>query len=73
MVGPFLALLIALFQTVLVFFAERVLDETTEQASRYIFTGQAQQSKAVTVRELCLPEHLRALQLWKFHDQCREL
>jgi len=42
--GPFLALLIALFQTVLVFFAERVLDETTEQASRYIFTGQAQQS-----------------------------
>ena len=43
-VGPFLALLIALFQTVLVFFAERVLDETTEQASRYIFTGQAQQS-----------------------------
>jgi Flp pilus assembly protein TadG len=43
-VGPFLALLIALFQTVLVFFAERVLDETTEQASRYIMTGQAQQS-----------------------------
>jgi Flp pilus assembly protein TadG len=43
-VGPFLALLIALFQTVLVFFASRVLDETTIQASRYIFTGQAQQS-----------------------------
>jgi Flp pilus assembly protein TadG len=43
-VGPFLALLIALFQTVLVFFAGRVLDETTAQASRYIFTGQAQQS-----------------------------
>jgi Flp pilus assembly protein TadG len=42
--APFLALLIALFQTVLVFFAERVLDETTEQASRYIMTGQAQQS-----------------------------
>jgi Flp pilus assembly protein TadG len=43
-VAPFLALLIALFQTVLVFFASRVLDETTIQASRYIFTGQAQQS-----------------------------
>jgi len=42
--APFLALLIALFQTVLVFFASRVLDETTIQASRYIFTGQAQQS-----------------------------
>lgn len=42
--APFLALLMALFQTVLVFFAERVLDETTEQASRYIMTGQAQQS-----------------------------
>ncbi len=40
----FLALLAALFQTVLVFFAGRVLDETTEQASRYILTGQAQKS-----------------------------
>lgn len=42
--APFLALLVALFQTALVFFAGRVLDETTEQASRYIMTGQAQQS-----------------------------
>jgi Flp pilus assembly protein TadG len=42
--APFLALLVALFQTVLVFFAERVLDETTEQASRYIMTGEAQQA-----------------------------
>jgi Flp pilus assembly protein TadG len=42
--APFLALLMALFQTVLVFFAERVLDETTEQASRFIMTGQAQLS-----------------------------
>jgi Flp pilus assembly protein TadG len=42
--APFLALLVALFQTVLVFFAERVLDETTEQASRYIMTGEAQQT-----------------------------
>lgn len=42
--APFLALLMALFQTALVFFAERVLDETTETASRYIMTGQAQNS-----------------------------
>jgi len=40
--APFLALLVALFQTVLVFFAGRVLDVTTEAASRYIMTGQAQ-------------------------------
>jgi hypothetical protein len=39
-----LALLAALFQTVLVFFAARVLDETTLQASRYILTGQAQKA-----------------------------
>jgi Flp pilus assembly protein TadG len=42
--APFFALLVALFQTVLVFFAGRVLDVTTEEASRYILTGQAQQS-----------------------------
>jgi Flp pilus assembly protein TadG len=42
--APFLALLIALFETALVFFAGRVLDEVTEEASRYILTGQAQQS-----------------------------
>ena len=42
--APFLALLMALFQTVLVFFAERVLDEITEQGGRYIMTGQAQQA-----------------------------
>jgi Flp pilus assembly protein TadG len=42
--APFFAMLVALFQTALVFFASRVLDETTEQASRYIMTGQAQQS-----------------------------
>jgi Flp pilus assembly protein TadG len=40
--APFLALLVALFQTALVFFAGRVLDEATEEASRYILTGQAQ-------------------------------
>ena len=42
--APFLVLLIATMETALVFFAGRVLDETTEQASRYIQTGQAQQS-----------------------------
>jgi Flp pilus assembly protein TadG len=42
--APFMALLVALFETSLVFFAERVLDEVTEEASRYILTGQAQQS-----------------------------
>jgi|SRR5580692_6780618 Flp pilus assembly protein TadG len=40
--APFIGLLVALFQTALVFFAGRVLDETVEQASRYIMTGQAQ-------------------------------
>ena len=40
--APFLALLLALLQTALVFFAGRVLDDTTEEASRYILTGQAQ-------------------------------
>jgi Flp pilus assembly protein TadG len=42
--APFLALLIAIFETALVFFAGRVLDEVTEEASRYILTGQAQQN-----------------------------
>ena len=39
---PFIALLVAILQTVLVFFAQRILDEVTEEASRYIMTGQAQ-------------------------------
>ncbi len=39
---PFIALLVAILQTVMVFFAQRVLDEVTEEASRYIMTGQAQ-------------------------------
>jgi Flp pilus assembly protein TadG len=42
--APFLALLVALFETALVFFAGRVLDEVTEEASRYILTGQAQEA-----------------------------
>ncbi len=42
--APFLALLIALLQTALVFFAGRVLEEVVSESSRYIMTGQAQQS-----------------------------
>lgn len=41
--APFMALLVAILQSGLVFFAGRVLDEITEEASRYIMTGQAQQ------------------------------
>ena len=41
--APFMALLVAILQSALVFFAGRVLDEITEEASRYIMTGQAQQ------------------------------
>jgi Flp pilus assembly protein TadG len=42
--APFLALLVALFQTAMVFFASRVLDEIVANASRYVMTGQAQTS-----------------------------
>jgi Flp pilus assembly protein TadG len=42
--APFLALLVALLQTAMVFFAARMLDEITEEASRYVMTGQAQTS-----------------------------
>jgi Flp pilus assembly protein TadG len=42
--APFLALLVALFQTAMVFFASRVLDEIVANSSRYIMTGQAQTS-----------------------------
>jgi Flp pilus assembly protein TadG len=41
--APFLALLVAIIQAALVFFASRVLDEVTEEASRNLMTGQAQQ------------------------------
>src|SRR3954453_10344887 len=41
---PFLALLIAIIQTMVVFFAQRVLDEVVIAASRTIQTGQAQTS-----------------------------
>ena len=41
--APFLALLVAILQSALVFFASRVLDEVTEEAARNLMTGQAQQ------------------------------
>ena len=40
--APFFALLIALFQTGVVFLASSELDEAVAQSSRYIMTGQAQ-------------------------------
>src|SRR4051812_36571810 len=42
--APFLALLVAIVQTLIVFFAQRLLDEVVSQASRVIQTGQAQTS-----------------------------
>jgi Flp pilus assembly protein TadG len=41
---PFIALLVAIIQTMVVFFAQRSLDEVVSQASRTIQTGQAQTS-----------------------------
>jgi Flp pilus assembly protein TadG len=40
--APFFGILVALLQTSMVFLAQRVLDETADQVSRYIMTGQAQ-------------------------------
>jgi Flp pilus assembly protein TadG len=40
--APFFAVLVAILQTALVFYAGRVLDEITEEATRYVMTGQAQ-------------------------------
>jgi Flp pilus assembly protein TadG len=42
--APFLALLVGLLQTAVVFLAGRELDEAVATASRYIMTGQAQNS-----------------------------
>jgi Flp pilus assembly protein TadG len=41
---PFVALLMAILQTMVVFFSQRVLDEVVSEASRVIQTGQAQTS-----------------------------
>ena len=62
--APFLALLVATFETALVFFAGRVLDEVTEEASRYILTGQAQQSnmtQAQFLNYVCTSSNTAAL------------
>jgi len=40
--APFIALLVALIQTFLVFFAQQLLEQVVIQASRTILTGQAQ-------------------------------
>jgi Flp pilus assembly protein TadG len=41
--GPFLALLFAIFQTFLVFFAQELLESVVQQSARQILTGQVQQ------------------------------
>jgi Flp pilus assembly protein TadG len=48
--APFLALLMAILETALVFFAQQVLQTATTQASRLIMTGQAQ-SGAMTASQ----------------------
>jgi Flp pilus assembly protein TadG len=62
--APFLALLVAILQSALVFFASRVLDEVTEEASRYIMTGQAQQGNVTQAgfkTYVCTGAHTSAL------------
>ncbi len=44
-VAPFIAMLFAVLQTTLVFFAGRLLDTAVSQSSRLILTGQAQDQK----------------------------
>ena len=41
--APFIALLLAIVQTSIVFFAQQALETATEQASRILLTGKAQQ------------------------------
>ena len=69
--APFLALLIALFQTALVFFAGRVLDVTTHAGEPLHpdRAGAKLEYDAGRLRDLCLQQHFRALQLQQFHDQ----
>src|ERR1043166_7102209 len=43
--GPFLALIIALIQSFLVFFAQQHLEAVVQQSSRLILTGQVQSQK----------------------------
>jgi Flp pilus assembly protein TadG len=61
---PFIALLVAIIQTFIVFFAQRVLDEVTEEASRYIMTGQAQTANMTQsgfANYLCTSSHTATL------------
>ncbi|WP_338833687.1 TadE/TadG family type IV pilus assembly protein [Bradyrhizobium septentrionale] len=44
--APFIALLIAILQTFLVFFAQELLEAVVQQSSRQILTGQTQSQQA---------------------------
>lgn len=54
--APFLALIIALMQTFLVFFAQQMLESVVRQSARLVMTGQvqsAQMSQAVFKQKVC--------------------
>jgi Flp pilus assembly protein TadG len=62
--APFIACLVAILQSAIVFFAQRVLDEVTEEASRYIMTGEAQNAsmtKSGFANYLCTGSNTSAL------------
>jgi Flp pilus assembly protein TadG len=42
--GPFIALILAILQTAMIFFANQLLDTATQSVSRLVLTGQAQQN-----------------------------
>jgi Flp pilus assembly protein TadG len=42
--GPFIALILAILQTAMIFFANQVLDTATQSVSRLVLTGAAQQN-----------------------------
>ena len=61
--APFIALLFAILQTVLVFFAGRVLDTAVAQSARLILTGQAQDAgfnQSAFANAVCAKRDLRA-------------
>ncbi len=54
--APFLALIIALIQTFLVFFAQQMLESIVQQSARLVMTGQvqsAQMTQAVFKQKVC--------------------
>ncbi|MGY4454888.1 Flp pilus assembly protein TadG [Bradyrhizobium sp. i1.3.1] len=54
--APFLALIIALIQTFLVFFAQQMLETVVRQSARLVMTGQvqsAQMNQAVFKQKVC--------------------